>query len=67
VIVIELPSVEQCLTRARECLSQAETAPDAMLKNEYIKLAKELMELAAMLGAEPKGELAEKRNSPARP
>jgi hypothetical protein len=50
-----LPTAEECLSKAQEYVSLAEGTSDASLRNQYLLLAKELTELAALLDAEPKG------------
>jgi hypothetical protein len=45
----ELPTVEECLSKAQEYLALAENAVDAMLRSQYLLRAKEMTELAAIL------------------
>jgi hypothetical protein len=52
----ELPTVEECLLKAQEYLALAESTPDAMLRTEYLALAKELTELAATLDGSAAGK-----------
>ena len=49
----ELPTVEECLSKAQEYRSLAAATDDATLRSQYLLLAKELAELAAMLGGTP--------------
>jgi hypothetical protein len=50
-----LPSAEECLSKAQEYISLAEDSSDGRLRAQYLLIAKELTELAALLDAEPKG------------
>ena len=50
-----LPSAEECLSKAQEYISLAQGTSDDTLRKQYLLIAKELTELAALLDAEAKG------------
>jgi hypothetical protein len=42
-------TVDECLKQAQECLTLARSTPEPELREQYLKLAANLQELAAML------------------
>jgi hypothetical protein len=49
-----LPTAEECLSKAQECLAFAEDTSNDELRQDYLRLAQALTEFAAALEMRPK-------------
>jgi hypothetical protein len=50
-----LPTAEECLSKAQECLALAEDTQNDDLRDDYLRLAKALTEFAAALDSRRTG------------